>query len=168
MKRDPQWNLTNSIQENGGTPTKAKKPRAKATPKKKAKKDEASGDDEDREGGSDVEMQSPTKGPLNKTLGGRVAKQQRTPRKTAPINLTEAASEEEDEEGDMIKNEHNGYSQAYSHGGSFNNGNGYGNGHGNGNGYTAEGYGDSFENGDDGDMYYAAEDGYGGGDDEVV
>lgn len=161
-------NYGEGASENGGTPTKTKKPRAKATPKKKVKKEEAGGDDDDLEGGSDIELQTPTKGPLNKTMGGRVMKQQRTPRKTAPMNLAEDTSEDED--GAMIKYEGSGDSQHYSHAGSFNNGNGYHNGHsnGNGNGYITEGYGDSFHNVDDGDMYYAAEDGYGGGDDEVV
>jgi hypothetical protein len=92
-KKDPHWNIANSIEENGGATTKAaRKPR---TPK--PKKDKVEGSDE-----------SPTKKktPLNKTQGGRVAKTPGSGR-GRPAKIYEAEDENEDDNEDVnVKGEH--------------------------------------------------------------
>jgi hypothetical protein len=87
-KKDPHWNIANSIQENGGA---AKKPR---TPKAK----KVQGADE-----------SPTKRktPLNKTQSGRVAKTPGSGRgRSAKINYAAEDENEDDNEDVNVKGEH--------------------------------------------------------------
>jgi hypothetical protein len=93
-KKDPHWNRANSIEENGGSATKARKPR---TPK--PKKEKVDGDVDD----------SPTKKPktpLNKTQGGRVAKTPGSGRGRPAKNYAEPEENEDDNEDFHVKGEH--------------------------------------------------------------
>ncbi|EHL01447.1 hypothetical protein M7I_2537 [Glarea lozoyensis 74030] len=162
LRRDPQWNLANTIAENGSGSSPAKnatpkKPRApkgvsakKATPKKRVTTDTDEDDDEEM-------AESPSKSSINKVMSGRVTKPARTNR--AKISYTESGDEDDDDSDQVVKSEPGSFAvqqppnslssyntnMTASYGGSYSTHHGYGNGggsannygHGNGNG-TAE------------------------------
>jgi hypothetical protein len=124
-KKDPQWNLANTIVENGAGSGGATK--AKATPRKKAKKNSSISDDEDTE-----MFNTPSKTPLNKVASGRITKKA-TPRSASKkiANYAEPESEDEEDE-EMIKGEPEGFEDIQ-----YNrNGNGHSRSNGNGNGHA--------------------------------
>jgi hypothetical protein len=109
LKKEPEWNLANSLSaSNGngaganGTPAKTKTPRKPKNPASAAAAAPGSSNEDDDE--TFEKKPTPRKSNLNKTQGGRVSKPQ-TPRKngagssfntqTAAINL---ASDDEDDE----------------------------------------------------------------------
>jgi hypothetical protein len=119
LKKEPQWQLTNSLSGSNGASNGNAPAKPKATPRKK-KNVAATGsgnedDDEDFE-----EKPTPKKSNLNKTQGGRVSKPQ-TPKKNGFFNANMAAiTVPSDDEEIVVKPEAagNGYHR---------NGNGYGN-----------------------------------------
>lgn len=118
LKKEPQWQLTNSLSgsngaSNGNTPVKSK-----ATPRKKKNVGVTGSSNEDDDEDFDEKKPAPKKSNLNKTQGGRVSKPQ-TPRKNGSFNANMAAiTVPSDDEDIIIKDEAagNGYSR---------NGNGY-------------------------------------------
>ncbi|KAF4613410.1 hypothetical protein G7Y89_g15477 [Cudoniella acicularis] len=154
--------------ENGGTPAKAKKPRA--TPAKrsaKGKKMKNSDDDDGEEMGendSDVE-ETPSKkqktAAINKTKGGRVAKSVGGGR-AGKVNYANPASDDDEDAGGIIKAEDGGDSQVFSsNGASFSNGHGNGNGYRNGSGvHYNNGYYNAADSFEDAETYDAGEDPY--------
>jgi hypothetical protein len=131
-KKDPQWNLANTIAENGAGSGSATK--AKATPRKrapKAKKNSSTSDDEDTE-----IFNTPSKTPLNKVASGRVTKKA-TPRSASKKVANYAEPESEDEEDDeMIKGEPEGFEDIQYNGNGNGNGKSHSNGTGNGYAYA--------------------------------
>lgn len=121
LKKEPQWQLTNSFSgsngASGGNGNAPAKP--KAAPRKKNVA-AAGGSNEDDDEDFEEKKPTPKKSTLNKTQGGRVSKPQ-TPRKNGSFNAnTSAITVPSDDEDDIIKSEAagNGYHR---------NGNGYGN-----------------------------------------
>jgi hypothetical protein len=119
LKKEPQWQLTNSLSgsngaSNGSTPVKQK-----AAPRKKKNVGATGSSNEDDD--EDFEKKpTPKKSTLNKTQGGRVSKPQ-TPRKNGSFNANMAAiTVPSDDEDHLVKREAVGN-------GSSHNGNGYGN-----------------------------------------
>ena len=119
LKKEPQWQLTNSLSgsngaSNGNTPVKPKAVRRK---KKNVGATGSSNEDDDED--FDEKKSILKKSTLNKTQGGRVSKPQ-TPRKNGSFNANMAAMTVPSDDEDIIKSEAagNGYSR---------NGNGYGN-----------------------------------------
>ncbi|RDL36409.1 uncharacterized protein BP5553_05761 [Venustampulla echinocandica] len=92
-RKDPHWNLSNTVTENGGTPAKSRTPRGPA--KKRVVKNEDDDDDEEEE----ATPSKKPKAPLHKVKNGRVAKQNGRARVPAPY------VDEEDDDDNMIKPE---------------------------------------------------------------
>lgn len=134
-KKDPQWNLANTIAENGNGGGSAVKP--KATPRKrtpaKGKKNLSSNNSDD-----DEEMDTPSKpkSVLNKVASGRVTKPGRASAKKA--SYAELSDDEDDGDMDMIKPEPEGFVDLPTRKSTNGRSNGHFNGHSNGNSFTSQ------------------------------
>lgn len=120
LKKEPQWQLTNSLSGSNGAGNGIAPVKPKAAPRKKknvAATGSSNGDDDED---FDEKKPTPKKSTLNKTQGGRVSKPQ-TPRKNGSFNANMAAiTVPSDDEDNIMKREAAGN-------GFHRNGSGYGN-----------------------------------------
>jgi len=105
LKKEPQWQLTNSLSGSNGASNGNAPVKPKAAPRKKKNIDAAGSCNEDDDEDFDEKKPSPKKSTLNKTQGGRVSKPQ-TPRKNGSFNANMAAiTVPSDDEDTIIKHE---------------------------------------------------------------
>jgi hypothetical protein len=136
LKKEPQWQLTNSLSGSNGSSNGNAPAKPKAAPRKK---NGISNEDDDED--FDEKRPIPKKSTLNKTQGGRVSKPQ-TPRKNGSFNANMAAIiVPSDEEDNFIKHEAAGNEL-------------HRNGHGYGNSFAM----DDYDGEDDGVEFHEAND----------
>jgi hypothetical protein len=109
-KKHPQWNLANTIAENGNGGGSAKKgtPRKRGTPAKSKKNAVLSNSEGDDEETIDYDVTPSKKPALNKVQSGRVQKSGGRAASKKVINYAESG-DEDDDDLDLIKNEPEGF-----------------------------------------------------------
>jgi hypothetical protein len=102
LKREPEWDLSNSVTENGGAKATPRKRATPAKPRSSKKKSVEVSDDDDED--INETPSKKFKGSLNKTMSGRVTKT--TPaRASRPALGAFAEKSSGDEEEDIVKTE---------------------------------------------------------------